>query len=116
MSDSSASTVDFTNLGLSDLMLLLLRSGVYGADPRPGGFDSGPRGLGSVGSGPHRDRKDGGVYHPCAERVERSKQGYPQALILVPTRVAVQVRGEITKLAFGRKTCDGRLWWQADPW
>jgi len=42
---------------------------------------------------------------PILERIEGNKRGSPQALILVPTReLAVQVRGEIAKLAYGRKT------------
>ena len=107
MSDSSASTGDFSDLGLSELMLSALAQAEY-TEPTPVQAGLIPRALqGSdlLGQARTGTGKTAAFAIPILERVERSKQGSPRALILVPTReLAVQVRGEITKLAFGRKT------------
>lgn len=107
MSDSSASNGDFSDLGLSELMLSALAQAEY-TEPTPVQAGLIPRALqGSdlLGQARTGTGKTAAFAIPILERVERSKQGSPRALILVPTReLAVQVRGEITKLAFGRKT------------
>ena len=107
MSDSPAPTDGFSDLGLSPLMLTALAQAEY-TEPTPVQAGLIPRALqGSdlLGQARTGTGKTAAFAIPILERVERSKQGFPQALILVPTReLAVQVRGEITKLAFGRKT------------
>jgi ATP-dependent RNA helicase DeaD len=107
MSDPAALDSDFSNLGLSELMLSALAHAEY-TQPTPvqaGLIPKALQGSDLLGQARTGTGKTAAFAIPILERVERNKQGSPQALILVPTReLAVQVRGEITKLAFGRKT------------
>ena len=107
MSDPAALDSDFSNLGLSELMLSALAHAEY-TQPTPvqaGLIPKALQGSDLLGQARTGTGKTAAFAIPILERVERNKQGLPQALILVPTReLAVQVRGEITKLAFGRKT------------
>ena len=107
MSDPAALDSDFSNLGLSELMLDALAHAEY-TQPTPvqaGLIPKVLQGSDLLGQARTGTGKTAAFAIPILERVERNKQGFPQALILVPTReLAVQVRGEIAKLAFGRKT------------
>ncbi|MDG2408727.1 MAG: DEAD/DEAH box helicase [Pirellulales bacterium] len=107
MSDPAALDSDFSNLGLSELMLDALAHAEY-TQPTPvqaGLIPKALQGSDLLGQARTGTGKTAAFAIPILERVERNKQGSPQALILVPTReLAVQVRGEIAKLAFGRKT------------
>ena len=107
MSDPAALDSDFSNLGLSELMLDALAHAEY-TQPTPvqaGLIPKALQGSDLLGQARTGTGKTAAFAIPILERVERNKQGFPQALILVPTReLAVQVRGEIAKLAFGRKT------------
>jgi len=107
MSDPAALDSDFSNLGLSELMLSALAHAEY-TQPTPvqaGLIPKALQGSDLLGQARTGTGKTAAFAIPILERVERNKEGLPQALILVPTReLAVQVRGEITKLAFGRKT------------
>ena len=107
MSDPAALDSDFSNLGLSELMLDALAHAEY-TQPTPvqaGLIPKALKGSDLLGQARTGTGKTAAFAIPILERVERNKQGFPQALILVPTReLAVQVRGEIAKLAFGRKT------------
>ncbi len=107
MTDPTALDSDFSNLGLSEPMLKALAHAEY-TQPTPvqaGLIPKAIEGSDLLGQARTGTGKTAAFTIPILERVERSKQGVPQALILVPTReLAVQVRGEITKLAFGRKT------------
>ncbi|MEK6270813.1 MAG: DEAD/DEAH box helicase, partial [Planctomycetales bacterium] len=104
MSDPAALDSDFSNLGLSELMLNALAHAEY-TQPTPvqaGLIPKALQGSDLLGQARTGTGKTAAFAIPILERVERNKQGSPQAMILVPTReLAVQVRGEITKLAFG---------------
>jgi ATP-dependent RNA helicase DeaD len=107
MPHSSASTVGFRDLGLSDTMLAALDKAAY-TDPTPVQAGIIPRALEGVdvlGQARTGTGKTAAFAIPILERVKASKKGAPpQALVLVPTReLAVQVRDEFEKLAHGRR-------------
>ncbi|MEE2780755.1 MAG: DEAD/DEAH box helicase [Planctomycetota bacterium] len=107
MSDSSEATSHFSDLGLSDRMLAALARAEY-TQPTPvqaGLIPKAISGCDLLGQARTGTGKTAAFAIPILERIEEKKRGVPRALILVPTReLAVQVRGEVTKLAFGRKT------------
>ena len=107
MSDSSEATSHFSDLGLSDRMLAALARAEY-TQPTPvqaGLIPKAGSGCDLLGQARTGTGKTAAFAIPILERIEEKKRGVPLALILVPTReLAVQVRGEVTKLAFGRKT------------
>ena len=107
MSDSSEQDSDFSDLGLSEPMLNALAHVEY-TQPTPvqaGLIPKALEGCDLLGQARTGTGKTAAFAIPILERIEGNKRGSPQALILVPTReLAVQVRGEIAKLAYGRKT------------
>ena len=107
MSDSSEATSHFSDLGLSDRMLAALARAEY-TQPTPvqaGLIPKAISGCDLLGQARTGTGKTAAFAIPILERIEEKKRGVPLALILVPTReLAVQVRGEVSKLAFGRKT------------
>ena len=107
MSDSLEPGSHFSDLGLSDRMLAALAHVEY-THPTPvqaGLIPKALEGTDLLGQARTGTGKTAAFAIPILERIEEKKRGVPLALILVPTReLAVQVRGEVTKLAFGRKT------------
>ena len=107
MSDSNEQDSDFSDLGLSEPMLNALAHVEY-TQPTPvqaGLIPKALEGCDLLGQARTGTGKTAAFAIPILERIEGNKRGSPQALILVPTReLAVQVRGEIAKLAYGRKT------------
>ena len=107
MSDSNEQDSVFSDLGLSEPMLNALAHVEY-TQPTPvqaGLIPKALEGCDLLGQARTGTGKTAAFAIPILERIEGNKRGSPQALILVPTReLAVQVRGEIAKLAYGRKT------------
>jgi ATP-dependent RNA helicase DeaD len=104
---STAETISFSELGLSDVMLASLNKAEY-LSPTPVQAGLVPRALAGVdvlGQARTGTGKTAAFAIPILETLQRSKKGgLPQALVLVPTReLAVQVRDEIEKLAHGRR-------------
>jgi ATP-dependent RNA helicase DeaD len=96
----------FEDLSLSDVMLTALRAADY-LQPTPIQAGLIPRaleGIDVVGQARTGTGKTAAFVIPILERLRPRRDVHgPQALILVPTReLAVQVRGEATKLAHGR--------------
>jgi len=107
VSSSEPEGSGFDSLGLSEPMLAALREAGY-LEPTPVQSGLIPRALAGIdilGQARTGTGKTASFVIPILERIEHGKQ--PQALILVPTReLAVQVREELVKLAFGTKvTC-----------
>jgi ATP-dependent RNA helicase DeaD len=105
--DSSAHGGGFADLGLSDTMLAALEKAAY-TSPTPVQAGIVPRALAGVdvlGQARTGTGKTAAFAIPILEQVKHSRRGAPpQALVLVPTReLAVQVRDEIDKLAYGRR-------------
>jgi len=94
-------------MGLSDVMLAALEQAGY-LEPTPIQAGLIPRALTGedlMGQAQTGTGKTAAFAIPILERIELgTKKAEPQALVLVPTReLAVQVRDEVTKLAYGRK-------------
>jgi ATP-dependent RNA helicase DeaD len=94
-------------LGLSEAMLAALDAATY-LEPTPVQAGIIPRALEGVdvlGQARTGTGKTAAFAIPILERVKHGRKGAPpQALVLVPTReLAVQVRDEIEKLAYGRR-------------
>ena len=97
----------FEDLGLSEVMLTAIAHAEY-HEPTPVQAGLIPRaltGIDLMGQARTGTGKTAAFAIPLLERLQpRKKQGGPQVLILVPTReLAVQVRGEVDKLAHGRR-------------
>jgi ATP-dependent RNA helicase DeaD len=97
----------FEELSLSEVMLAALELAGY-LEPTPIQAGLIPRaleGVDVVGQARTGTGKTAAFAIPILERLApRRESNAPQALILVPTReLAVQVRGEVVKLAHGRK-------------
>ena len=98
----------FNQLGLSDVMLAALAAAQY-HEPSPVQVGIIPHALTGgdlLGQARTGTGKTAAFAIPILERLELSRRSpQPKAIVLVPTReLAVQVRDEIAKLAFGRKT------------
>jgi len=105
--DTVDRSIGFGDLGLSPVMLAALEAAGY-EYPTPVQAGLIPRaleGLDVVGQARTGTGKTAAFVIPILERLEKRKtQDNPQALILVPTReLAVQVHGEVQKLALGRR-------------
>lgn len=97
----------FQALALSETTLKALEQAGY-LEPTPVQAGLIPRALAGVdvmGQARTGTGKTAAFVIPILEHLKRRKEvGGPQALILVPTReLAVQVRGEVEKLSFGRR-------------
>jgi ATP-dependent RNA helicase DeaD len=97
----------FQDLSLSETMLAALQEAGY-LEPTPIQAGLIPRalaGIDVVGQARTGTGKTAAFAIPILERLKSRRETHaPQALILVPTReLAVQVRGEVVKLAHGRK-------------
>ncbi len=97
----------FQDLGLSDTMLAALKEAQYAA-PTPVQAGLIPRALDGadvMGQARTGTGKTAAFAIPILERLKKGKGRVPGAIVLVPTReLAVQVRGEMIKLAHGRRT------------
>ena len=106
-SESTNPSKSFDELGLTDVMLAAIRAAEYHA-PTPVQVGIVPLALEGhdvLGQARTGTGKTAAFAIPILERLEKQRGGAPQAMILVPTReLAVQVRGEIDKLARGRRT------------
>jgi ATP-dependent RNA helicase DeaD len=106
MADSAALAAEFSELSLSECMLASLAHAEY-THPTPvqaGLIPKALTGADLLGQARTGTGKTAAFAIPILERINAGQRGGPQALILVPTReLAVQVRGEIAKLAFGQK-------------
>ena len=104
--DAESESTGFTDLGLSNIMLEALKVVRY-LEPTPiqaGVFKLVQAGRDIMGQARTGTGKTAAFSIPILEGVEDCPSGNdPVALILVPTReLAVQVRDEATRLAFGR--------------
>ncbi len=106
-SPSSHSSAQFSELGVSDIMLASLeKAGYHEPSPVQAGVIpialTGKDVLGQARTGTGKTASFG---IPILERLEsKGRNAPPQALVMVPTReLAVQVRDEIDKLSHGRK-------------
>ncbi len=105
--ESNAVSAGFAELGLSDVMLAALERAAY-TEPTPVQAGLIPRaltGIDVIGQARTGTGKTAAFAVPILERIERGgKSTPPQAIVLVPTReLAVQVREECEKLAYGRR-------------
>lgn len=104
--DSPHSSAQFSELGVSDIMLASLEKARY-HQPSPvqaGVIPVALTGKDVLGQARTGTGKTASFGIPILERLERKRGAPPQALVLVPTReLAVQVRDEIDKLSHGRK-------------
>ncbi|MFP6692707.1 MAG: DEAD/DEAH box helicase, partial [Pirellulales bacterium] len=98
--------VGFSDLGLSDIMMKAVEHAEYAA-PTPVQAGLIPRALDGadvIGQARTGTGKTAAFAIPILEQLQQSQSRGPQAIVLVPTReLAVQVRGEIVKLAHGQK-------------
>ena len=98
--------VGFSDLGLSDIMMKAVEHAEYAA-PTPVQAGLIPRALDGadvIGQARTGTGKTAAFAIPILEQLQQSRSRGPQAIVLVPTReLAVQVRGEIVKLAHGQK-------------
>ena len=106
-SDNGEPKITFADLGLSDVMLAAIAAAQY-HEPSPVQAGVIPVALTEVdlvGQARTGTGKTAAFAIPILELMDEPKRPHlPQALILVPTReLAVQVRGEVTKLSHGRK-------------
>jgi ATP-dependent RNA helicase DeaD len=103
---SDAAGVRFENFGLSALTLEALRVAGY-EEPTPvqaGMIPKAIDGMDLMGQARTGTGKTAAFAIPIIEVLESHRGKSPRALILVPTReLAVQVRGEVLKLAHGRR-------------
>ena len=104
---SSKSSAQFSELGVSEIMLASLEKAQY-HQPSPvqaGVIPIALAGRDVLGQARTGTGKTASFGIPILERLERKgRNAPPQALVLVPTReLAVQVRDEIDKLSHGRK-------------
>ncbi len=104
---SKSENAGFKGLGLSKQMLAALEEAGY-EDPTPvqaGVIPAALDGADVLGQARTGTGKTASFVIPILECLESTKvTRKPQALILVPTReLAVQVEGEVTKLAYGQK-------------
>jgi ATP-dependent RNA helicase DeaD len=105
---SSPPVVGFDSLGLSEVMMEALAKAEY-HEPSPVQAGIIPHALTGgdlLGQARTGTGKTAAFAIPILERIELIPRGpLPNAIVLVPTReLAVQVRDEIAKLAYGRKT------------
>jgi ATP-dependent RNA helicase DeaD len=100
-----AADAGFDHLGLSETMLAALRRAAY-EKPTPVQAGLIPRAMAGadvVGQARTGTGKTAAFVIPILERIKGHRPG-PQALVLTPTReLAMQVCGELDKLAYGRK-------------
>ncbi|WP_391483986.1 DEAD/DEAH box helicase [Aeoliella mucimassa] len=106
-SSSSHSSAQFSELGVSEVMLASLEKAQY-HQPSPvqaGVIPLALEGKDVLGQARTGTGKTASFGIPILERLERQgRSAPPQALVLVPTReLAVQVRDEIDKLSHGSK-------------
>jgi ATP-dependent RNA helicase DeaD len=98
--------VGFSDLGLSDIMMQSLQHAEYAA-PTPVQAGLIPRALDGadvIGQARTGTGKTAAFSIPILEQLENRRSRAPQAIVLVPTReLAVQVSGEMVKLAHGQK-------------
>ena len=103
----SAPAARFADLGLSDTMMAALKSVAY-ESPTPvqaGIIPIALAGKDVLGQARTGTGKTAAFAIPILETLDQPARGHqPRALVLVPTReLAVQVRDEVERLAYGRK-------------
>ncbi len=103
---AAADPARFADLGLSEITLQALRIAGY-ETPTPiqvGMIPKAIDGVDLIGQARTGTGKTAAFVIPVLEVLETHRGKVPRALILVPTReLAVQVRGEVIKLAHGRR-------------
>ncbi|WP_341871467.1 DEAD/DEAH box helicase [Aeoliella straminimaris] len=104
--ESPTSCAQFSELGVSDIMLASLEKARY-HQPSPvqaGVIPIALTGKDVLGQARTGTGKTASFGIPILERLEKKRGAPPEALVLVPTReLAVQVRDEIDKLSHGRR-------------
>ncbi len=105
--DAESSSDGFGNMGLSEVMLESLAKAEYlePTDIQAGLIPRALAGVDVMGQARTGTGKTAAFAIPILEQLGPSKKpGKPQAIILVPTReLAVQVRDECSRLAYGRR-------------